>query len=160
MTSQDIEKKLQLLEDIEAIKTMHRQYVFWLNNQQWGEMAECFTENAYANIGVHGPRYGKEEILKLFRERISRVNAGKGRDQHHATAPIIKVDGNKATGKWLFYIVINDKTSGFSISNQGLHECEYVKENGKWKFSSLTYTGHWPSTSDQPAPGSPTAFPK
>ena len=144
MTIEELEARLRTLEDTEAIKGFHRQYVFYLNNCQWDDMAECFTEDASANI--HGAYSGKEEIRKLFAEHISKLNSsGKARDAHFAVEPVIRVDGDRAKGHWLIYILISDPVTGCASRwIPGRYDCEYSRVKGDWKFSSLTYTSPWP----------------
>lgn len=145
MTLEELEKKLRILEDIEAIKNLHHEYIFQLNNRQWDEIIDGFVEDATTNIGHHGLRKGKAEITKLFKEVISKINVGKVRDAHFAVQPVISVEGDKAKGHWLMYIMIADPTTGnASRFTQGRHDCEYVKVDGKWKFKSVKYTRPWP----------------
>ena len=150
MTLEEMEKRLKAIEDVEAIKNLHNEYLFYLNNSQWQEMADCFTENATANI--HELHKGRKEILKFFTEVIAKLNAGKGRDAHFAVQPVITVDGVKAKGHWLIYIFIADPATGNALRwIPGRYDCEYVKEGGHWKFSSLTYTSPWPAIPDAPS---------
>ena len=143
MTVAELEGRLRIIEDMEAIRAFHHEYVFYLNNRQWDDMADCFTEDAFANI--HGPCSGKEEIRKLFTERISKLNKGKGRDAHFAVEPVLRVDGDRAEGHWLIYILISDPITGSpSRWIPGRYDCEYSKVKGEWKFSSLKYTSPWP----------------
>ena len=144
MKLEEVEKRLKVLEDIEEIKSMHNEYVFRLVNREWDAMAECFAENATADIGRHGLRKGKKEIARLFSEVIARINVGRGRDAHFVTQPVITVDGDKARGHWMLYIVISDKETGFARLSQGRYDVEYVREGGKWIFSALKYTSPWP----------------
>jgi hypothetical protein len=70
------------------------------------------------------------------------------RDAHFAVEPVIEVDGDKAQGHWLVYILISDpETGAASRWIGGRHDCEYLKVNGEWKFSSLTFTNPWPPES-------------
>ncbi|MFH1647956.1 MAG: nuclear transport factor 2 family protein [Chloroflexota bacterium] len=143
MTLEEMEKRLKAIEDAEAIKNMHNDYLFYLNNRQWPEMAECFTEDATVNI--HDLVRGKKAILKLFTDVIARKNAGKGRDAHFAVQPVVEVDGDKAKSHWLIYIFIADPATGNAQRFiQGRYDCEYARVDGRWKFSALTYTSPWP----------------
>jgi ketosteroid isomerase-like protein len=145
MDLSEISQRLQVLEDLEAIKNLHRDYVFCLNNREWEKTTECFTENAIAHIFRHPRCNGKNEIHRLFVDVMSRVNSGKGRDGHFATMPVIEVNGNKAKGHWLLYIFITDPVTGHALRwTQGRYECEYEKNAGKWKFSKLVWVNPWP----------------
>ena len=42
MTLEELEKKVRALDDIEEIKNLHREYIFWLNNRQFKEMIRLF----------------------------------------------------------------------------------------------------------------------
>ena len=144
MTPEEMEKRLRTLEDIEAIKEMHRDYAFWLTNSQWDEVLDCFTEDADINIWKHGPRKGKREISDFFRKDIGggRTTASPG---HLAAQPVITVGGDKARGHWILYLFFSEPETRWV---QGRHDCEYVKVDGKWKFSYLKFTRPWPVEAD------------
>jgi len=145
MTLEELQKKLTTLEDIEAIRKLHHEYLFQLNNRQWDDIIDSFVEDATVNIGHHGPHKGKAEIATLFKEKISKMNVGKWRDAHFAIDPVISIVGDKAEGHWLMYIMIADPDTGNALRwTQGRHDCEYVKVDGKWKFKSFKYTRPWP----------------
>ena len=147
MTIAELEARLRIIEDLEAIKTFHRRYIFSLNNCQWDNIVECFTNDA--SVDIHGTYQGREEIRKHFTENISKLNSsGKVRDAHFAVEPVIEVDGDKARGHWLVYILISDpETGAASRWIGGRHDCEYSKVKGEWKFSSLAFTNPWPPES-------------
>ncbi len=145
MDLRDISRRLQYLEDLEAIKSLHRDYVFWINSREWDKTAECFSEDAVALIFRHPLARGKEAIRSLFFDRIANVNSGKGRDGHFATLPVIQVDGDRARGHWMLYILIADPVTGNALRwTQGRYECEYVKVGERWKFSKLVWVNPWP----------------
>ncbi|MBN1643680.1 MAG: nuclear transport factor 2 family protein [Dehalococcoidales bacterium] len=150
MELDEITRRLQTLEDIEAIERLQHRYIYLLLNNQWQEMADCFTQDAYANIWRHGGHQGKEAIYRLFTERIAKVNpAGEKRDAHFTVMPVITVEGDKARGYWMLYIFAADPDNPGSVRyNQGLYDCEYARVNGEWKFSKLVWTNPWPLTPD------------
>jgi hypothetical protein len=143
MTLEEMEKRLKAVEATQQIINLHNDYLFCLNNRQWREMADCFTENATATI--HEPRHGREDIYRLFTDVISKLNAGKSRDAHFAVQPVIEVDGDRAKGHWLIYIFIADEEGNAKRWIPGRYDCEYAKEDGRWKFSVLNYTSPWPA---------------
>ena len=142
MNLEQVEKRLNAVEATQEIINLHDEYLFHLNKSQWREMADCFTKDAIADI--HEKRQGKEEIYQLFTDVIAKLNAGKSRDIHFAVQPVIEVDGDKARGHWLIYIFISDENGNPKRLIPGRYDCEYAKVDGKWKFSSLTYTSPWP----------------
>jgi ketosteroid isomerase-like protein len=141
-TQAKYEQRLKVMEDIQAIQDLHREYVYWLNLCDWDKVIDIFTEDCSADIGRWGIRHGKESLQKLFKEDIGHNNRGAGRDGHFVTMPVISVDGDKANGHWLFYIMMTDHEKG-NRWLQGRHEVDYLKIDGKWKIRNIWF-GPWP----------------
>jgi len=153
MEAIEYEKRLKRLEDIQAIKDLHREYVYWVNECKWDEIIDCFTEDCAVNIGKWGLRRGKESLQKLFKQDIAGNNRGTGRDGHFAVQPVITVNDDVATGHWLMYIMISNPENGLAERwAHGRHDAEYIKVNGKWKIRSIVWTNPWPRE--------PGSFPK
>jgi ketosteroid isomerase-like protein len=154
MSSDETEKRLRKMEDIEEIKCLQNEYLFYVLNRQWEEIPDFFTDDAEVWVSKMEPAYGREQIARLFTERISKANAGKDRDGHFTVMPVINVDGDKANGHWMIYIFIADPSTGnVTRYAQGRYDNEYRRENGSWKFSKLVYTNPWPLTPEsQPRP--------
>ncbi len=144
----EYEKRLKRLEDIQAIKDLHREYVYWVNECNWDKVIDCFTEDYTVNIGKWGLRRGKESLQKLFKQDIAGNNQGKGRDGHFAVQPVITVNGDCATGHWLMYIIVSNPETGLAMRwAHGRHDAEYVRENEEWKIRSIIWTNPWPRES-------------
>ena len=146
MNLEELKRKVKVLEDTEAIKNMHRDYIFWLRNSQFDEMIDCFAENATAEIRTFGPRTGRDTIARLFKEEIAKVKIPRG---HSLVQPVITVEGDKAKGHWTMYTFNYDYTAPAGMGRlieceQGRYDCEYVREAGKWKFSYLKWICPWP----------------
>jgi ketosteroid isomerase-like protein len=142
--------RIEALEDLEEIKKLHRDYIFWLSNHQWDQMIECFAEDAVAWIGKHGEQKGKNAIKASFDSDISQTAAYQKGGQM-LMQPVIHVNGQKAEGYWNWYRLNTHFTSSsgqkvqlFGANMQARYDCEYKKENGKWKFSKLKLTRPWP----------------
>jgi hypothetical protein len=138
------EKRLKITDDIEEIKELQYRYINALIAHRWDEIADCFAEDSVMNMGlakikdgttVGGILKGKAAILKEFKEGISKAHTG--REGLFVVHPIIKVNGDKATGKWLSYFMHVRSAGQDPLLHwmQGVYDCEYVKENNKWKFS-------------------------
>jgi ketosteroid isomerase-like protein len=149
MKMEDLKKKVQALEDLEEIKTLHREYMFWVNNRQWDDVINCFTEDASVLLPMHGLFRGKDEITHLYKDLVDKINAGQARDAHFVLQPVITLNGNSAMSHWLMYIIISDPATGkLSRLIRGRHDAEYVRVDGKWKIKSLKYTRPWPEDPD------------
>jgi hypothetical protein len=140
MDLKELELKVQLLDDIERIKQLQIRYVNCLITCNWGEIPSLFAKDAVTDIGMHGIVKGKEAVVKLFKEKISRGHQGHEGD--FAVHPLIYVDGDKAKGSWLLYLMkqfphkVIDRDLDWE---QGFYEAEYLREDGQWKISFLKY---------------------
>jgi ketosteroid isomerase-like protein len=132
-------KRVQVLEDIEEIQKLHRNYVYLMCNLQWDDMLTFFTEDATLNVQGEQPRKGKKEIADLFKNVLAtRIKLNDG---HMVAQPIISVNGDRAKGYWILYLFFSEPSVRWM---QGRQECEYVKVNGKWKFCSMQFINPWP----------------
>ena len=152
MTTEELEKKIEklekrirTLEDIEDIQKFHLQYISFYNNQQYEEMISCFAEDATIDTQVFKPRRGKKEIADLVLNDLPTVN--NWATAHVVVQPVITVDGDKAKGTWTMYLCFFDVDTPKGPAPrllQALHDCEYVKVKGEWKFSSVKFICPWP----------------
>ena len=137
--TEELEKRVKILEDIEAIKEFHINYVYLLCNLQWDDMAACFAEDATMELLDSGVVKGKKEIGGVFHnvlaERVKR------NDGHLVGQPIITVNGDRAKGQWILYLFFAEPEVRWL---QGRQDCEYVRVNGEWKFSKVKFTAPWP----------------
>jgi ketosteroid isomerase-like protein len=140
----ELEKRVRVIEDIEAIKNLHREYVFLLINHQFKEMVDCFADDAVAAIAEHTPCKGKKAIEDLL---VNVIAKQLGWDVgHFVTQPVIHVKGDKAEGHWLMFLHFPEKPDGPPFKwRQTRYDCGYVRVGGKWKFSSVKFTAPWPA---------------
>lgn len=142
----EMEKRLQATEDIEQIKQLHRQYEnYHTFGYDWGRLS-CYAKDAILEYGGHQWK-GIEAIAEHMRLNKTEepfppfqdVETPRP-DGHFAVHPIITVEGNKARGTWMMYEMHSHPRTYQSLFwIQGLYDCEYVKENGQWKFSHLKW---------------------
>ena len=142
-----LEERIQRLEDIEEIKQLQVHYINCLILSDFDACLECFSEDGVLDIHA-GRAEGKQAIKELYDREIQYVHIGK--EGLHEIHPIIKVDGDKATGSWIMYIhyalprkldpiptILSSPDAPDWL--QGFHDMEYVRENGKWKISYLKW---------------------
>jgi hypothetical protein len=140
MTIEELEGRLTKLEDMDEIKALHREYLFWISGLEIEKALDCFARYIEVDVANYGIRKGIEEVGKFFRETICE-NVFQSKDGHFTGQPVITLDGEKASGHWMFYRFIQDPSRRWV---QGRYDCEYVKEDGKWKFSVLKMRRPWP----------------
>ena len=138
-TLKDMQERVQVVEDIKEIEQLQVRYVNGLMDTNWDETADCFAENGKVDVYLHEPVTGRKNIEKWFKEELSQTHAGKEGDV--CIHPIITVDGDKAKGKWLLYMMYFYPRTGQSLFwVQGFYDMDYVRENGKWKIAVMRWT--------------------
>lgn len=134
MTLKELEKRIQAIEDLEAIKRMHQEYMSCLDNIQFDKALDYFTDDAEVEVRFSGVMKGRKNYSKIYLGTLAQRK--ERHDGHLVAQPDITVNGNTAKGHWIVYMF-------FSIPAlqwvQGRHDCEYVKESGKWKFNKLKF---------------------
>ena len=114
MTLEELEKRLQateaalaetqgrlrVVEDIEQIKQLQYRYLNAVMYTDWDIIPDMFAEDGAIKFGKNmDKRTGKAAILEYFKGHIAQHHVGlEGDFEIH---PLIKVDGDKATGNWV-----------------------------------------------------------
>ena len=137
MSLEDLEKRIQAIEDIEEIKRLHQGYVDLMDNLKYEEVLDLFTEDASIEVRNSGVKTGRKELEEIYIGYLAKARGSIRNDGHMVMAPDITVDGNTGRGTWLLYIFFSKPTAQWV---QGINKCEYRKENGKWKISKLKFT--------------------
>ena len=137
MSLEELEKRIQALEDLEEIKKLHQKYIDLMDNLQYEEVLDLFTEDATSEVRNSGVKKGKKELAEIYLDFLAKKRGTIRYDAHMAIEPDITVDDNTAKGTWLIYMLFSKPEIQWV---QGKNECEYRKENGTWKISKLKFT--------------------
>lgn len=137
MSIEDLEKRIQAIEDLEQIKKLHQDYINLMDNLQYEEVLDLFTEDGTAEIRNSGLKKGKKELAEVYIGVLAKKRGTTRYEGHLAVEPDISVEGNTARGKWIIYMLFSRPAIQWV---QGRNDVEYRKENGKWKISKLKFT--------------------
>jgi len=144
------EKKLTLLEDIEAIKRLQKAYNYYVEHMLGDAIIDCFSDSKDVVLNwLEGQWLGKDGVRRYF----ARLGSGEGpagfSHQLIPSSGLITVDpdGKKAKGRWYVIggIFSSDKgelKGGGSITS-GIYEMGYIKEDGIWKILSIYWVIPW-----------------
>lgn len=147
-TLAELEKRIQALEDLEAIKRLKADYARACDTTDVELMRKTFTEDA---IWDGGQWYGKYKIGD-FLAALAPNAAKMGTMVHYFTNPTIVVEGNKAYGRWLMLrsstAVATRYTPNITVEKEakwliGWEDDKYVKVNGRWRQSEMKLTIVW-----------------
>lgn len=146
-----LEKRIDTLESIEAIKALHRRYVRTVGDRDWAAAIDFFSETATTDIRAHGISRGREELRRLLVEDLGPTVLSK--DAYVLHAPLIDVDGDRATGQWdlIRHISEMKTTRGefppvrvWGVWLAGRYTAEYAREDGVWRFERIHFRYHAP----------------
>ena len=115
----ELEKRITILEDIEAIKKLKARYcAICDDNHNPDKITTLFAPDGIwegAGVGTH---QGHEAIRKLFQDFQHRISFS----QHNVMNPDITVDGNRAKGIWVLSRPVHDaqRQSRFAMARRPL----------------------------------------
>lgn len=139
MEKLSLEQCIKLLEDKEAIKDITYQYAMHIN-QVWNgisinpnTLSEVFTKDAiWESPKMNIREMGLDNIIKSLVKETQTVLFS----MHSYSNPVIKVNGNTATGNWLFWVVgkmQKDQTNQVFMSQ----DIQYVETENGWRIQNV-----------------------
>ncbi len=143
--SDDLRRRIERLEDVEAIKRLKARYARYCDAGYDPEgIASLFVpEGVWDGGELFGRAEGVEQIKEHFRGAPSRIPWA----LHFPLVPDIEVaeDGTTATGTWYLWqpCTVNRRTGPVPAWLVGTYRDRYVKVEGEWRFSELRVDGRW-----------------
>jgi hypothetical protein len=138
--SEDLAKRIQVLEDKDAIQELKVGYYRLADaaiagdESQWDEILSHFTEDVTADFVGMGQFKGKAALEKIFKETVPSIMTFSA---HMILNSIIEVNGDTAKGSWYFFVAATIAGINKAAWIKGLYEDEFVRIDGKWKIKSL-----------------------
>ncbi|MFC1942770.1 nuclear transport factor 2 family protein [Chloroflexota bacterium] len=148
MSSNDLEVRIQRLEDLEEIKKLQSTYQHLLHMYDWEGIVDLFAKKApdiSAEIGDSGLFVGAVGVKRFFTGRMPSPRRGRKGTLllHLALNPVIEVskDGKTANGLWHGPGIYFGTDSGSPEADitLGKYSCGFIKEDGKWQFRHLKW---------------------
>ena len=132
MNSEDINKNIRKLLDIEEIKTLKAKFCYFVDSGNFTDLLKLFSDNAKVDMGAFGIFEGREAYSKFFTKIFPQALSF---SLHMLHNPIIEVTGDKAKGKWYFMVPGTDKLKNKAVWVAGFYNDDFVREDGEWKIS-------------------------
>jgi uncharacterized protein (TIGR02246 family) len=134
MDATELERRVRVLEDIEAIKRLKHRYADACDRGYDADaLAELFAEDAVWDGGLFGRHEGREAIYEFFQGVSSDIVFA----LHYMMNPIIDVAGDRATGTWYLFQTCTFAQGNTPIWGAARYDEEYVRESDGWKFRRL-----------------------
>lgn len=145
--------RVERLEAVQQIAEVHNDYVRALADRDWDRVADHYTDDAYCDIRNHGVHRGRNEIRKMFADDLEHVV--RTRDGYILSSPVITVDGDTASGEWIWHRLQSDFHTALGTIrvwgpwSEGKYRCEYRRVGSRWKISKLWFRVHAPDSDDE-----------
>jgi SnoaL-like protein len=146
--SESLEKRIDRLESIEAIKKLKHRYMNYCDlGYPPAKLGPLFIDDAVwssKEFGVHPSRRALETFFAGISSQI--VFAA-----HLAMNFIIEVEGDHGTGKWRILMPCTMVENGKKVSRWLLGDYDevYVRRNGVWLFKSIDFVVNFNVPFDQ-----------
>jgi ketosteroid isomerase-like protein len=146
--------RLQSLEDVEAIKELHRAFTRAVADRQFTLLSGFFTDDAAIDMRRHGVASGRDAIKHHFDGMGSAPLTGAG---YVLSSPVVSVTGDSASGEWTWHRFLADAPSDPSSGQlrgsweEGRYRCTYRRTEDGWRFSQLHFRVVLPDHDDSPA---------
>ena len=133
-----LERRIAMLEDIEAIRQLKHRYFFACDQKRPAEVLACFAPGRvhidYGRIGVFERA---QDMVEAFTALACHEHIV---EMHHAQNPQIRVlDAARAEATWgLYYFMLNTRDRNVTQLG-GYYVDEYRKLDDGWRISSTVF---------------------
>jgi ketosteroid isomerase-like protein len=131
----DLQRRIVLLQDTDAIENLVSIYGYYLDKQQWDLLADLFADDATLEISERGVYAGKASIRKAL-ELFGPQNIPPDHLHNHIQLqPVIHIDAGGKTAhvrSRAFSQLGTFQRNGLWMG--GVYENVYVKQDGVWKI--------------------------
>lgn len=146
-TIQALQKRLQAVEDVQAITNLEHAYGYYVDKHLFHQVIDLFSDDATVEISDRGIFVGKAGVTRIFLEGLGGGKDGLDQGQlynHIQVEGVVNVapDGMHAKGRFRAMVQVASAKFNSAILSDGVYENEFVKKNGVWMFSKMRY---WPT---------------
>lgn len=143
------QRRVQELEDVEAIKRLQRIYGYYVDKTLWSKVVALFSDDCEVEIAGRGVYCGREQAQVVFTKLVGGlIGQPPGAEglvpgqlhNHIQLQGVVHVapDGRTAQGRWRALIQAG-VLGKFGHWAEGPYEMEYVKHDGKWLIRVLRW---------------------
>jgi hypothetical protein len=131
----DLQRRIVLLQDTDAIENLVSVYGYYLDKQQWDHFTDLFSDDATMEISERGVYVGKASIRKAL-ELFGPQNIQPDHVHNHMQfQPVIHIDADGKTARVRNRAFSQLGTFGRAgVWMGGVYENVYVKQDGVWKI--------------------------
>jgi ketosteroid isomerase-like protein len=123
--------RLQLLEDLEAVRTLHHRFTRAVADREFDSLPGFFTQDAIIDMRRHGEMRGIDAIARHFAGMESAPVLGAG---YALSSPVLEVTDDDASGEWTWHRFLID--GGWE---EGRYLCSYRRAADGWRISRMHF---------------------
>jgi len=148
----ELNRRTGILEDVQAIRTLHFKYGYYMDKWLFPEIVDLFAEDGEMYF-LNGIFKGRQGIKRMFGDGFGIAGPTCGvLTDHLQVQDIVDVapDGMTAKGRFRVFLMAGiheSKREPTGIPSQfwegGVYENLYVRENGVWKIRLMNYNIAW-----------------
>ncbi len=149
---EELSHRTGVLEDIQAIRTLHFKYGYYMDKWLFPEIWDLFAEDGEVHF-LNGIFRGRQGVKRMFGEGFGINGPTYGiLTDHLQVQDIVDVAPDRMTAKGRFRVFLmggvhETRKEPTGIPSQfwegGVYENSYVKQNGVWKIKVLNYNLSW-----------------
>ena len=146
MDLEELQRKIDYLADMEAIKQLQGRYQYWLCKMDYEKIAErCFvreTPGSMMEASDSGVFREVEGIDRFFDEHMAMLRHKKGFfTLHTAVAPVIEIARDRQTAKGIWFEIGCFGAQGAEDAwAWGFYLIDYAREHEEWKLWHVNFT--------------------
>ncbi len=135
----DLERRIDRLESIEAIKRLKARWWFACDARDISGMRACFDESDFLiDFGFIGRFTDMDAFITTFESLACHPTHI---DMHHGLAPEIEIHtSDSASGRWRMRFQLLETELKQVQLMSGYYEDEYIRVEGEWKMRLSRYT--------------------
>lgn len=145
----ELESTVAELKNREALRDLRYRYHEYINEGKFADIVDLFTEDGELEFGPLGKAKGRDGIIAFFK-RLGPPSPGAAPSSGGAHFTYVKqyihnhtleINGNRARG--FSYLEARPVINGEAHMVAGRYDDEYIKTDGGWRFTRMTFTPHF-----------------
>jgi len=130
----ELRARVRALEDREEIRELTSRYMQAMHDARWEDALACFADDASYDHGVLGHLPDAAALRSFYTEFVPAFERAGGWAFDVLANPVIRVDGDLASGRWFLLTLLTDPADGEAAWSVCTLDYEYRRERGRWKF--------------------------
>ena len=137
-TLEELERRIQIQEDIRAIERLQANYWDCLDTKDWTGLRKCFTDDFVFINNTTGGRYeGGDGMLATMKAKFTEGVTSSHHGHHHW---VEITSETTAVGHWALEDDLWDAVNGGEFVGRAHYDIKYVKVDDVWHCQEMSLT--------------------